>query len=327
LFFQDDPLRFKLMRVLVTGASGFIGSAVVRALLGAGREVLGLVRSRQRGRALESWGASLALGDMLRPDSYQPLAADVDAVIHAAQQRFSGRWTRKKIRAMHGSDALMTRTLAEACLRRDIPFVYTSGALTHRGNGPQWIDETTPLRPCLLAQGHAEMVQELQEQHRERRLRAMFVSPGYVYGPGGFLAETVDLMGTNQYRVIAAGDNYWGLIHVDDLADLYVRVLDSGRPGENYFACDDHPLTWRNVIDRLAEALGVPRVGSAPGWIAGLWLGFPLVDAITSSIRIRNQHARQTLAWTPQHRSFSEALPEVLQELRNPADDPGRNDA
>ena len=303
------------MRILVTGASGFIGSAVVRALFARITTCWG---SSARGNALplELLGASPALGDMLRPDSYEPLVADVDAVIHAAQQRFPGRWTRKRILAMRNSNALMTRVLAATCLKRGIPFVYTSGALSHCGYGPEWVDETTPLRPCLLARGHAEMVEELQRLHRERGLRAMIVSPGFVYGPGGFLAETMKLIGKNQYRVIGAGDNYWGLVHVDDLADLYVRVLDSGRPGENYFACDDNPLPRRTVIDHITKALGTPRVGGVPGWVARLWLGFPLVEAITRSIRMRNQHTRRTLAWRPQHRSFSEALPDVLRELR-----------
>lgn len=300
------------MRVLVTGANGFIGSAIVRALLEAGHEPLGLVRSLERGREIETCGASLAVGDMLRPESYAPLVAEVDAVIHAAQAKPHGRWTTCKIRAMFHSDALMSRTLAQACLDREIPLIYTSGTLARRGRGDEWIDENSPLRPCLLARGHAEMEAELADLHQNQGARVMIVAPGFVYGPGGFLAETVDLIRQRKYRVIGQGDNYWGMVHVDDLARLYALVLSRGRPGDTYFACDDEPLTRRTVIDEIAKCLDAPRVGGVPGWLAGLALGFPLVEAITSSIRTRNSATRETLGWRPTRPSFVEALPDVL---------------
>lgn len=305
------------MQTLITGATGFIGSAVAKSLLEAGHAVIGLVRSRDRGRALENLGVTLAVGEMLDTASYEPLVERVDAVIHLAQHRPTGRWTRRRIRRMHDSDAVMTRTLAKACLRREIPLVYTSGALARRGRGAEWIDESSPLRPCLLAKGHAQRTEELLALHRDRGLRTMIVSPGFVYGAGGFVAETAQLIARRQYRVIGSGENYWGLVHVDDLAELYVRVLHAGHAGEEYFACDDHPRTRRSVIDQVAACLGAPRVRGVSTCAAGLWLGFPLVEAITSSIRMRNRRAVDALGWRPRHRSCFESLPEVLASLES----------
>src|SRR5687767_6214877 len=104
------------MKVLVTGASGFVGSSIMAALLRHGHQVLGLVRTPAKAEALAAHGAEAALGDMWRPETYGPLVSRVDAVIHAAQQPPQGRWTRRVIDEMHRSDALMTRTLACACL-------------------------------------------------------------------------------------------------------------------------------------------------------------------------------------------------------------------
>jgi nucleoside-diphosphate-sugar epimerase len=303
------------MNVLVTGATGFVGSAVVRALRRHEHRVLGLVRERERGRPLEALGASLAVGDMWRPDTYAPLVAQVEAVIHTAQEKPRGRWGRRKIRAMHQSDALMTRTLADACLRQDRLLVYTSGAMAHPGQGEEWIDETTPLRPCLLARGHAEMVEELTDLHRRRGLRLLIITPGFVYGPGGFLQETVELLRRRRYRVIGTGTNYWGLVHVDDLGEAYVLALERDSSGANYFVSDDVPLTRRAVIDLVTDALGLPRVGHVPGWLVGLFLGFPLVEAINASIRMRNDRVKQ-LGWIPRYTSFAEGLPPVLADIR-----------
>jgi uncharacterized protein YbjT (DUF2867 family) len=96
------------MRVLVTGATGFVGRAIAHALLRREHRLLGLVRNPDKARDLFAAGAELARGDMWQPETYEPLIAEVDAVIHAAQEVTQGRFTRRNIRAMHESDALMT---------------------------------------------------------------------------------------------------------------------------------------------------------------------------------------------------------------------------
>lgn len=307
------------MNVLVTGATGFVGSAVVRALLQRGDTVVGLVREAARGRWLEERGASVAVGEMERPETYEPLVRQVDAVVHAAQAKPRGRWSHRRITAMHHSDALMTRVLARACLDQGKVLIYTSGAMAHAGGTEEWISEATPLRPCLLAKGHADMVAELTGLHLDRGLRAMVITPGFVYGAGGFLRETVELLLRGRYRVIGKGANYWGLVHVEDLAMVYVLALERGSPGDNYFVCDDVPMRRREVIDCVTDALGLPRVGNVPGWVVGLWLGFPLVEAINASLRMRNDLVKQRLGWSPRYRSFTDGLPSLLEQLRQKA--------
>jgi len=304
------------MNVLVTGATGFIGTAVVRALLRRGYAVFGLVRDRSRARLIEGLGASLAIGNMEQPETYAPLVARVDAVVHIAQSKLAGRWNNRQITAMHRSDALMTRTLARACLDQGKLLVYTSGAMAHAGVGDEWISEATPLRPCLLARGHAEMVRELTLLHRSRGLRVLVITPGFVYGAGGFLWETVDLLLCGHYRVIGPGDNYWGLVHVEDLAEAYALALERGTSGANYFVSDDEPLRRRAVIDRITARLGMSRVARVPAWMAGLWLGFPLVNAISTSIRMRNGLVKQHLGWAPRFRSFDEGLSTILYQFQ-----------
>ena len=304
------------MNVLVTGATGFIGSAVVRSLLGRGHAVVGLVREPARGCWLEELGGSLAVGEMDRPETYAPLVSRVDAVIHTAQSKPSGRWNRRRIAAMHQSDALMTRTLAEACLVEEKLLIYTSGAMVHAGVGEEWIDATTGVRPCLLARGHAEMISELAALHRSRGLRVMVMTPGLVYGAGGFLRETVELLLRGRYRIMGNGANYWSLVHVADLGEAYALALESGSDGENYFVSDKVPLRRREVIDRVTDALGLRRVGRVPAWVVGLWLGFPLVEAINASIRMRSGHAQECLGWVPRYASFDEGLLPALEELR-----------
>ncbi len=117
-------------RVLVTGATGFVESALVDALLAVDHEVVALVRSPDRARHIEARGARLAVGDMLQPESYRPLVAEVDAVMHTAQYAVSGRLTTSKMAKIRTADHVMTETLARACLANGKRFLYTSGVST-----------------------------------------------------------------------------------------------------------------------------------------------------------------------------------------------------
>lgn len=303
------------MNVLVTGATGFVGSAITRALARHGHRVVALVRSAAKGASIRSARIVPAIGDMWQPPTYVPLVARVDAVVHAAQQLPQGRWTRRRISEMHQSDALMARALAHACLAQSKPLIYTSGALTHMGRGEEWINESTSPRPCLLARGHAEMVSELVGLHREQGLRVVVISPSFVYGAGGLLKLTADLLRQRQFRIIGSGQNYCSLVHVDDVAEAYVLALTKGRYGESYFLADEVPLRRREMIDRLSDALGLRRVGHAPGWLVGLMMGFPMVEALSAGLRVCNAKAKQELGWQPRFANFDEGLPAVLPGL------------
>jgi len=303
------------MRVLVTGATGFVGGAAVRALLRHGHTVLGLVRDPAKAAAITAAGAEVFAGDMWRPESYEPRVADVDAVVHAAQQKTVGRWTRAKIAALHESDALMTRALARACLAQRKTLIYTSGALTHARYGGVRVDESMPARPCLLASGHAEMEAELKRQVREQGLCATIVSPGFVYGAGGIFALMAKLICRGQYRLIGPADNLWSLVHIDDVGEATAMALMHGKAGESYFLGDDHPLPRREVIDRLAAALAKPRPKTVPRFLAQLLFGRPLVEAITAPLLISNEKAKRELGWSPLHASYAECLPAVVGEM------------
>ncbi len=303
------------MRVLVTGATGFIGSAVARELITRGHQVCGLVRSVERAEHLVTFGVQLALGDMRRPESYAPLVRQTDAVIHAAQEPLIGRVTRRKAYAMHASDALMTRVLATECRDQGALFVYTSGALAHAAHGNQPVTGATPTSPCLLARGHAQMVNELLTTSHATKLRAVVVTPGMVYGTGGLLRQTVDMLRRQRYRVIGSGTNYWSFVHVDDLAVSYVLAVERGQPGCNYMVGDDRPATLRAFVDQLCRALSLPRVGHVPRWLVGLMVGFPMVEAACASVRIDNLPVKQSLGWVPRYATLDQGLPAALASM------------
>ncbi|HYB00651.1 MAG TPA: NAD-dependent epimerase/dehydratase family protein [Ktedonobacteraceae bacterium] len=304
------------MKVLVTGATGFVGQAIVRALRRREHAVVGLVRDAHKGQALEQLGAMLVVGDMLEPASYDGVVPAVDAVIQAAQYGIQGRLTRKKFAQIEQADVFMTRTLARACLAHDKTLLYTSGVFNYGDHGDEWITEQTPLYPSPLGEAHTKMVEELLPLARDQHLRVIILSPGFVYGPGGLFKQSFyDTLQKGQLRIFGKGQNYWSVIHVDDLAAAYALAVESEAYGETYNIVDDQPLRLYDLVNTFTDAMGKKRVGSMAPWLLKLIIGGPLVESLVTSFRISNAKAKRELGWQPRYSTFKEGLPGVLTAL------------
>lgn len=304
------------MKVFVTGATGFVGQAVIKALHERDHEVVGLVRDANKGRALEQSGVTLVVGDMLKPASYEGVVPTVDAVIHTAQYGIQGRFTRKKFEQIEQADVLMTRTLARACLAHDKKLLYTSGVFNYGDHGDEWITEQTPLRPSPLGEAHTKVVEELLSLYREQRLRVIILSPGFVYGPGGLFKQSFyDTLQKGQLRIFGKGQNYWSVIHVDDLAAAYALAVESEAYGETYNIVDDQPLRLCDFVNIFTDAMSHKRVGSMAPWLLKLIIGGPLVDSLVTSFRISNEKAKRELDWQPRYSAFDEGVLGVIKAL------------
>ncbi|MCX3059907.1 NAD-dependent epimerase/dehydratase family protein [Streptomyces beihaiensis] len=303
--------------VLVTGASGYVGGAVARALLAQGHRVTGLVRDPGRAVDLASAGASLRTGDMLRPETYVPLVKEADAVVHAAQLRFDGRLTRARIRRIREADRVMTDALAQSCLRDGKRLVYASGGWIYGDRGRSWIDERQPHHPAPLGTWHAAGVARLRAL-AGHGLDYTVLHAGFVYGPGGHFAQAFADPAAASGRVRYPGDgaNYWSCVHLDDLAAAHTAALTGAPSGAEYNVCDDEPLPLAEFARQAARALGVRKAGAVPRAAAALALGTPVTASLTTSYRMSNSRAREELGWRPAHATVAEGLPAAVAAMR-----------
>ena len=304
------------MRVLVTGATGFVGGGIVRALLADGHEVHGLVRDVAAAARLERDGVVLHAGDMREPASYVAVVGQVDSVVQAAQLSTSGRVTRGRAAQVFAAEHTMTTALANACLDQGRRLLYTGGCFDWGDHGEEWITEETALSPSPMGEGHAREARLLQDMHAERGLDVVRLNPGFVYGPGGLLRSAfVDQAKKGRLRCIGTGSNWWSCVHVDDLGRAYAAALTGARPGSYYAVADSDPIRLRDLTDVITDAMKLPRVGSWPAWLVGLFTGRPLVASLVTSFRVDASRIRTELGWQPGHPSFRESGPAAVRAL------------
>lgn len=313
-----------VMRLLITGATGFVGGGIVRALLADGHEVHGLVRDPAAASALEHAGVTLHAGDMREPGTYVPLVAHVDAVVQAAQLSTAGRVTRARASAVFEAERVMTAALAAACLEHGRRLLYTGGCFDWGDHGEEWITEATPLSPSPMGEGHAREARLLQQMHEERGLDVVRLNPGFVYGPGGLLRSAfVEQARKGRLRCIGKGANWWSCVHVDDLGRAYAAALAGAQPGAYYAVADASPIRLRDLTDVVTDAMQLPRAGSGPAWLVGLFAGRPLVASLVTSFRVDAARIRAELGWQPEHPSFRESGPAAIATLASEGTAPG----
>jgi nucleoside-diphosphate-sugar epimerase len=292
------------MRVFVTGASGWIGSAVVPALIGAGHQVVGLARSEAAAAALATAGAEIQRGTLDDLDLLQRTAAASDGVIHLAFKHdlaFSGDF-----QGAANADRRAVEAFGEALAGSDRPFVIASGTLGVAPGRVATERDGQSSDPALLAlsgpairQGTAQVTLALAS--RGVRSSVMRLPPT-VHGDGdnGFMAI---LVGIARHRGVSGyiGDGFsrWPAVHRFDAAHLFRLALETAPAGSTLHAVADEGVPIRDIAEVIGRHLNVPVVSLSPEDAVehfGFLGHFLAVDSPASSVL-----TRELMGWQPTH--------------------------
>lgn len=256
------------MRIFVTGASGWIGSAVVPELLDAGHEVVGLARSDSSAERLAAAGAIALRGDLDDPDQLAKTAADSDGVIHLAFQHqvaFSGNFA-----AAGTADRRAVEAIGEALADSDRPFVLASGTLgltagrVATENDGLLASAEVRANPAGVRQATALLALSL----RGIGVRSSVLRfPPTVHGDGdhGFMATLVGIarqQGVAGY--VGDGANRWPAVHRSDAAHLARLAVEAAPAGSVLHAVGEEGVPFRQIAEAMSRHLGVPTASLTP---------------------------------------------------------------
>lgn len=296
------------MKVLVTGATGFIGGSVVRALRRRGHEVLALARESRASRELAASGVRVVHGDLATSDL--PAAREVDAIVHCAIAPFKGlRVSRAEQRHVFELDREWTLRLLRAGAGRASTFVFTSGTWVYGDTGESTADEATPPHPFRLMKPKVATEGVVAEEARRLGYSAFVtLRLGTVYGPTGSFEKYFlgPMRQGKRVRFFGSGAQNASLVHVDDVGQAYALAVEKGGFA-TYNVVDDEPVPMRTYLSYLAEQLGAPAPGALPAWLAPLVTG-ALGEPLTHGQRISNAKARSELGWRPSFPTYREGM-------------------
>jgi nucleoside-diphosphate-sugar epimerase len=286
------------MRVFVTGASGFIGSAVVSELIAAGHDVLGLARSDASAQAVEAAGARVHRGDLENLESLRAGAQAADGVIHLAFNHDFTQYT-----GAAETDRRAIDTLGGVLAGSDRPFVVTSGLASFAlGRTMTEDDAVDPDSPRASEQA------ALAFTPRGVRVAVLRLPPS-VHGEGdhGFVPRLIDI--ANEKGVAGYpgdGSNRWPAVHRFDAARLFRLALESAPAGARLHAIGDEGVQVREIAGAIGRHLELPVTAISPeqavdhfGWLGAFFsLDVPASSTLT----------RELLGWSPTRQGLLDDL-------------------
>lgn len=279
------------MRIFVTGAPGFIGSALIPNLLRAGHQVLGLTRSEVGAERLRNAGAEVLHGNIEDLDSLREGASKTDGTIHLAFNHDFSNFQKNC-----EDDQKAIRAIGEVLLGSKRPFVMTSGtAIAANVDGKPSTEDGPTASWNPRSASEAVMNELAQSGVNTSIVRLPQVHDTRKQGLVPYVHAAARQKGVSAY--IGDGSNRWPAAHVSDVARLYQLAFEKADPGSIYHAVDEEGVTMKAIAEALGRGLKVPVVSIKPEEAEAHfgWLGHFAVHDMPASSAI----TRKKLNWTP----------------------------
>lgn len=288
------------MKVFVTGASGFIGSAIVKELIGAGHQVIGLVRSEASAKAVRETGAETLMGFLEDLDILKEGTSQADGVIHTAffhdftQFAKAAELDRKAINAMGEVLAGTTKPIIITAGILGLPLI--DGNITEESKSPDFPRASEAAALALAEKGvHASVVRLAPSVHDKG-------DKGFV----PFIIQQARKNGVSAYP--QDGNNHWPAVHRQDAAKLFRLAVEKGVKGALYNGVGDNSIEVKKIAEVIGEKLDLPIVSLSGEAMADHfeWMSrFIVFDSPATGLKTQEQ-----LGWKPTHIGLLEDIKE-----------------
>jgi nucleoside-diphosphate-sugar epimerase len=304
------------MKVFVAGASGVIGRPLVRLLLRAGHEVIGMTRVPEMARELRRMGAEGVVCDALFSKALTATVESVrpEAVIQQLTSLPAELDSRKVAALLEDTNRLRhegTRNLIAAAQAVGVKrYVAQSIAFAYEPAGDWVKDEEAPLHLAAkppMNEVHGA-VADLETQ--VLAIGGIVLRYGYLYGPGTYFSKKgyyAKLVQKRRLPIVGSGDGHWSFIHVEDAASATVAALERGHSGV-YNIVDDEPAAAREWLPVFASAMNAKPPLEVPEFVGRVGAGPAGVAAMTTQRGASNAKAKRELQWSPLYRSWRDGF-------------------
>ncbi len=292
------------MRIFVTGATGFIGSALVVELIAAGHKVVGVYRSEEKAKALSAAGAEAYRGSIDDPDSLRQGAASSDAVVHLAFNHDFSQFA-----ANCETDRRVVKTLGSVLAGSGRAFVVTSGtAIANVAPGALATEDAPRVSSKDFSRAASE---EAAEDAARAGVNLSIVRLPQVHNPerqGLVSPWIIAALEKGEFAYVGEGKNRWPAAHVGDVAKLYRLAVEKAAPSAVYNAVAEEGVAARAIAETIARRLGMPA-RSIPADEAGAYFGW-LAHFVARDMPASGERTQKALGWRP-------AGPTLLADLEN----------
>ena len=293
--------------ILVTGATGFIGSRLVEALIEKEYNVTSLIRKGKKGH-LKS---NIIYGD-LTDEKIDFKEHEFDCVFHLA----SHTPLEKNKKILEKVNLEGTKKLFDEIKTRTKSIIYISGLGVYGETGEKIIDESEKYNPNTdFVKIRLNAEKYLKENALKHKIDFGVVHFGDVYGSDGWFYEMlVKRLKKNTFRMPKGGEYYKGFVHVDDAVGSMISILEHDAFGRSFIVADSTPVTFKEFANFTADQIDAKHPGSVPMFLAKAVLGGDLIKLLTTSMKVSNKKISETYQF--KYPDYKTGIKQVIQELK-----------
>jgi len=293
--------------ILVTGATGFIGSRLVNSLIDKGYNVTSLIRKGKEGNSK----SNIIYGDVT-DEKIDFKDLEFDCVFHLASHTPLER--NKKI--LEKVNLKGTKKLFEEIKSKTKSIIYISGLGVYGETGGKIIDENQQYNPNTnFVKIRLDAEKYLKEKSIQNKIDFTVVHFGDVYGPDGwFYNMLVKRLKKNTFRMPKGGDYYKGFVHVNDAVGSMISVLEHKSFGESFIVADSMPITFKEFSNFTADQINAKHPGSVPMFLAKAVLGGDLIKLLTTSMKVSNKKISKIYEF--KYPNYKDGIKQIISELK-----------
>jgi len=306
------------MKTFVTGAAGFIGREVVAELARMGDNVVAQVRTKQDAEIVIKAGGRPIECDLIAAGAWCEEIASADSVISVTTpfEGEQGMPTMSKVEEYGRRYTESVTNLIKAASggnARNVVMVYSTQCMGDRHG--QWVADADALNPVGYCRPLVNSFKAIARTAEDAELPLVEIYPAFVYGNGGWFAKTVDSFRKGTAKVVAPGDNFLSLIHVEDAAKYIALASRKLTKDESICIADDRPVTQRVLMDHIADLLDRPVAPTVSFEAYAREFGQLAAEAMSCSTRVQGLKAMDLLGHIPDLRSYEAGIRYTLEEM------------